>query len=189
MYSNKNTKKSNKKYVILTVIILALVAFAIVWFLLFRNESEPENSTENTDSSSEINLQPPTDQELQAGDEIKEKQPPANNDEPEENPESTNQKQDVDVIITDASQYDDVIEVRAYMPGIFEKGTCSVTMKNGNETFTIDETAFPDASSTICTNQEIKVSDLPSKGSWTVEVSFSSEKYQGTSDQKEVVVQ
>lgn len=97
-------------------------------------------------------------------------------------------KKSIDVIITDASQYNDEIEVRAFMPSIVESGTCTVVFRNDTEEFRVDEVAYADATTTICTNSIIKRSMFKEKGNYTVQVVYESDRYSGVSEERIVEI-
>lgn len=85
------------------------------------------------------------------------------------------------VIITDAAQYDDIVEVRSYISDHYEDGTCTISFSKGSEIITKQTPAYRDATTTICTNPLIKASEFPSIGEWSVTVSYEAADTKGTS--------
>jgi hypothetical protein len=151
-----------------------------------------DKSTNPTDVSSDqsnINYSPPTDEEQNSGNELKQ-EIVDNNQVDSSGSADTDVKKQTTVIITDANQYEDVIEVRAFMPDAFEDGTCTVLFSNEGVSKTIQKEApaYIDASTTICTNPEIQRSEFSVSGVWKVTVTYVSDHYNGTSEIKEITI-
>lgn len=165
----------NKKLNII-IALLVLVALTVgVYMLLIKNR---DYAKDNNGTESPAYLSPPTQLEQSAGDEVKQNQPDAN-DSDENIPKN---KESTEVVISDASQYGDVIEVRAFMPSVLQNGNCTLTFSLDGDSFTINESAYADASSTICTSRDIDLSNFSKSGIWNLNVSFDSENYYGTAD-------
>lgn len=171
---NKITTKSK------IAIILLLLLVSIGGYVGYRSYA---NSNAPTDG---INYDPPTEEEKQAGDEQKEEI--IKDEEAEEKQTNNEQKQTASVIITDAGQYDDVIEVRSFIPDHYQDGTCTITFRQGEKTLSKDTPAYKDASTTICTNPLFKRSEFPSGGDWQVTVSYTSKDAAGQSKPQTVTL-
>lgn len=99
------------------VIVAAFVLLVAAGFLYLRYVNRTNaNDTGKTDEQSTINYNPPTEQEQRSGD-IK-KQEIADEDS-QAQAELGNDKKTANVIITDAAQYDDSVEVRAFINNYF----------------------------------------------------------------------
>lgn len=181
--------RRNKRplYVALSIILVLLLSSLAYSYqnnlLIFSGKGSPA-------PSDTINLDPPTDEEKQAGDDRKKE---IINEETSEEAQvqldDSQDKQKVDVVIVDAGQYDNDIEVRAFIPDHIQKGTCTTTFKKGVQSVTKEAPAVPDARTTICTNPEFTRSDFPSSGEWTVTVSYASQDAAGQSETRKVTIQ
>lgn len=146
------------------------------------NFFEKESSTVFSDESF-INLDPPTKEEKQAGDRQKEKNETA---EDRRNHSDGQKKQTANVIITDAGQYDDIVEVRAFIPDHYQDGTCTITFTKDALRVEKSTPAYRDASTTVCTNPLFSRSDFNVTGDWQVMVTYDSVDAQGISQQQSV---
>ena len=183
--NNKRTKKKNRK---LLIAIFALLVVLIVGGLFWWSKSREKPYTF-------INYNPPTKQEKAAGDEKKKEivQESQNQPQTSSDSQSTQTKAQAEVIITSAAQFDqaqtpndtsdDIIDIRAYIPNRYEKGTCTITLSKGSLKVVREAPAYPDTSYTICTNPLIKRSDLPEPGDWQVVVAYSSDAASGSAAQ------
>ena len=180
---NKNNRVSTKKR---AFIVLATVVLAGAGFFFYR--SYTSNNDDNWVDG--VNYNPPTEEEKAVGDTQKET---ADTEEEQQNPpkpseQTTPQKKAVTVIITDAGQYDDIVEVRSFISDHYQDGTCTITFRKGSQTLTKKTPAYRDASTTICTNPLIKRSEFPSAGDWQVTVAYTSKDASGTSDAQTVKI-
>jgi hypothetical protein len=178
----KSHKIKTRIIKVLPVAIVLLIIGLVGYRLMHSNT----DNRSNNEPQSGINYDPPTDEEAQAGDKIKddvnqkEKQSQNNPD------QSDGAKQEASVIITDAGQYDDIIEVRAFIPNHYQDGTCTITLTK--DTFSVSKStpAYRDATTTICTNPLFARSEFATPGEWSVTVSYSSSGAQGTSSSETI---
>lgn len=127
-----------------------------------------------------INLSPPTEEESNAGNEQKEKIIKQEEDVAEQN---STTKNEVSLIIVDANQYDNEVEVRAFVSNIIQDGTCTYTFtKDGSDTITKSSPAFADASSTPCVTLQINQSEFQNTGIWDLEVTYTNEVNEGSAN-------
>lgn len=182
MRMKQKSRRNKKIFIVLSIAVIALLTLFFLEKRQIINLFGEDNSNTSTDG---INYDPPTDEEKQAGDQQK-----FENSKPEgtETPSSDGDKKSVNVIITDAGQYEDIIEVRAFMPSHYEDGTCTITLRKDSHLITKETPAYKDVSTTICTNPLIKRSDLPTSGTWQVTVSYESEGGIGTSAPQDLEV-
>lgn len=97
------------------------------------------------------------------------------------------EKTTVQVGVASAAVIGTNVEIRAFMSGIIEgTGTCTATLTNGNEVVTGSSVAFIDASTSQCEPISIALSEFTNSGTWKVNVSYSSETHEGTSDELEI---
>lgn len=171
---------SRKKTLLIAIVCIAIVGIGTFFLVSSRNNSD----TGDTRPVNSVDYSGPTKEEQKAGDEQK-----AINEKEEEaiknNPTPTN----ANIFIVDASQYDDTIEVRAYISNILEDGgTCTATFTRGETSFTKTSTAFKDATTTQCGNMTIPRSDFSSAGDWRVTVSYASSSMTGQSSPKTMAI-
>ena len=153
------------------VIIVALAAAIVSAYLLFRptensNQSQPDAPAENT-----INYDPPTEEEKQVANTIK--------DEVLEQDNST-VPNTAQIVIVDSSQYGDEIEVRAFVANVTQDGTCTVTFAKDGENIVKKVDAFADASTSPCINVIVPRSEFISAGEWTVTVQYANDIITGS---------
>jgi hypothetical protein len=182
-------KNRVKKLHVISLIILLLLASGLVYVY-----SQQDSADDMSNDSSTVNLEPPTEEEQAAGDEIKDEvvEPDQN---PVEKPPQTGNSADsndkkINVVITDASQYGSDIEVRAFASNHIEDGTCTITFsKAGQQTIQKEVQARADASTTICSNLTINRSEFPTGGEWSVVVSYNSQNAKGSSNSQIIKIQ
>ncbi len=179
----KNKKLFSKKYLI---IILLIFAALITWVVFQRLHTRPHpKTTPSTTTGSGGTYSPPTAQEQQAGDQQKEI-----NDQKQQAQKNSSQtgEKTVSVIITDAGQYDDKIEVRAFIPDYYQDGTCKITITKDSYTVSKSTPAYHDVSTTICTNPLFSRSEFPVSGQWQVVVTYTAAGAKGTSAPKNITI-
>lgn len=173
----------NKKLLIIICICVLLITVASAAYLLFHTNKSGNNESSGNVQQETINFDSPSDEEIVAGDDKKSQ---IENDESEsdsDNSANPNDKKTVTPIITSAGQYGDQIEVRAFVPNIYEaNGTCIVTFTNNNDKIERQVEGIQDATTTRCDTVTILREDFPSSGTWTVRVAYSSPSSQGESD-------
>lgn len=171
MFSNKHSKK---------ILILAIVVLVAVGaFFVLRGHK----ATDSADSWQDgVNYRPPTEEEKNAGDEQKKQISEQSNQTNTPSPQQQSQtKKSVDVQITDANQYNDIVEVRSFVQSYSEDGTCTITFTQDSEVVKRTTPGYKDVSSTICPTVDVKISDFPNSGQWQVVVSFESAHAKGQS--------
>jgi hypothetical protein len=184
-HTNRQPKR-NKKILIIAALIAVLVGSSI-GYAAWRasNNTDDKKTTTKTDDSG-INYEPPTDEEKQAGED--QKDAGAKDPDTTQQPPQTEKKQ-VSVVIADAGQYGDVIEVRAFVPEHIQDGTCTITITKDAAKVVKTAKAYADASSSICTNPEILRSEFPTSGEWSVTVAYDSAGGRGESAVKKITIQ
>jgi len=175
MYSqNKNHKKTKKnvKKVIIFALIILLAVLSVIYIIGQTNSvSDEENAANQVTNDDLINFEPPTEQEQQSGDNQKEDLVKDNNSSNTENAE---------VVIVDSSQYQDIVEVRAFVSNIIRDGTCTITFSKNGESFSSETPARADASTTTCITNDVSINDFSESGVWEVEVRYVSGEISGS---------
>lgn len=173
----KKLKFKNKKVIIVSLLVIILLAGSVFAIQYVKNDSDP-----NKDATS---YSPPTIDEQEAADTQKER-----NIQRETADKSTDKPQTANLVIVDANQYSDTVEVRAYVSNIYEDGgKCVATFSNGSSTVQETSDSFKDATTTQCGAINVPVSKFPAKGSWQVKVNYSSQTVTGESEVKNISIQ
>ncbi len=185
MQYKKPHSKNTKKTIIFLLLSLLVIGVGLLVLektgvinLYSRDQSSTSDSPKPTNT---VNYDPPTEQEQSAGDEQKAKIVE------EESSASTNKPETAEVVIVDASQYEDEIEVRAFVANVLEIGTCTYIFKNGASTITKSQSAYPDASTTPCTTLVVPRAEFANPGSWNLTVTFESTTVKGSKTQEVVI--
>lgn len=179
MVKNKNSSLKWYKKWIVVVPLLFLLAGLVVGLIWYNNRS----TTPKDKWQDGTNYRAPTEEEKNQANDAKDKIVEEDKEATETpTPAASSSKKQVNVVISDASQYSDTVEVRSFVPGYTQSGTCTVTFSKGSQTFSRDTPANRDVSSTICKTVKVKAAEFPSKGSWQVIVSYSAEKAEGKSE-------
>lgn len=197
MYSrniqDKNSKNKKLKIISLLAVILLLIFALLIWAeksgtidLLGNNPQKNSATDNNSEDESFINLEPPTEEEQSAGDEVDIKK--NTNDPTTENTTSSGDTQNpgsttaVTVVISDTGVYDGMVEVSAFTPDAIANGTCTYEFSSGAKTVTKSNQARADASSSICIDNPFPVSELAGGDVWKVKVTYKSNSgtYEGT---------
>jgi hypothetical protein len=183
--ANSKRRVSHKRIVIFLVLIVTLLTAVIFGTKAFVSRNDKAATGDKP--SETINYAPATEEEKRQTDQHKEDL--AKQQEDEQNQQPSTNKKTVTPIITGAGQYEDKVEVRAYVPSIVESGgKCTFTFKKGSAQFTRTIDTMPGPQSTQCDAVTVPVSEFPSKGTWALTVSYVSTSSSGTSDTQNVEV-
>lgn len=184
--NKKVTGMSNpkKRFLIIFVVLLAGAGSVFAYSRgVNRTNSDPHPPEET------VNYTPPDSEEKQAGDKQKETNV-ADEEKQAEKPQDTTpalSPKKVSVVITDASQYGSIIEVRSFVSDYYQDGTCTLTFSKGGITFSKQTPAYKDISTTICTNPTINRSEFSSAGDWQVTVSYLSKNKDAQGSKTQVI--
>lgn len=175
----------NKRLVIISTTFFLLVAGGAS-YLYLQNDSDAKSNWVDG-----INYSPPTEEEQGAGDQAR--QSAAEREERSKQAEKeavqTGSKKEVPVVITDAGQYNGVVEVRSFVPEHKEDGTCKIIFQRSGHSFTKDMPAKKDVSSTVCLDPQLSRSSFPSAGDWQVRVIYESKNAVGESEKRKVTIE
>ena len=189
-YSSRKTTKNNSSRTKLLLLVLAGVL--LFGGGVFAYQSLANDDTED-DQTTGIDFGPPTEEEQQAGDEQKDAiVDDESDDESDEQAQPSNSDQNdrqddrssANVVIVDAGQYDDIIEVRAFISDHIQDGTCRYRFQRGNQTVNKQREARADATTTVCPTLEVDRSEFGSSGTWRVTVTYESSRTQGSQSQE-----
>jgi len=169
MYKKQKTSSRSRILIIVMLLILAGAITAGAYLAIFKDN---DNTGEENNATNKINLEPPTEQEQAAGDKQKE--------EIIDEEENTSVPDGAEVIIVDANQYDQEIEVRAFVSNLVEDGTCTITFTKADLKIVKEVPANADASSTPCVTLTLPRSEFSETGTWDVSVTYSNTRIMGT---------
>lgn len=187
MLKTKKIDLKNKKILATTVtIFIALVGLVFVFEKLkitnFYENTSGAVETTTQDQKSKIDLSGPTDAEKKESEDHKASLP--NSTESSSNPSASSIKP----VITYAGQYDGKVEVGAYIPNFYAKGTCTFTFSQGQQKVIRQTDSIQNAANSVCPAVSINRSEFQSSGNWDITVSFSSSSASGVSDSKTIQV-
>lgn len=181
----KLRRHSRQKKLVLFAFVSLLIFIA---FLIFQSvNSRNEINVASNEGEGYINYDEPSDEERLAGDNEKF----SNNesgDRLQNNDTGLQEVENVSVIITDAGQYGDKIEVRSFIPDYYQDGTCTITFTQDALKITKETPAYKDITTTVCTNPLFNRSDFPVGGEWQVVVSYKAPNAQGVSSPQSVLL-
>ena len=157
------------------------MAFGLAMWVLEDSSNKAGDQASTPSSSPYVNLNPPTEEEKQQAEDHKKdlSNPPTSKP-----PTTPSGKTQVTPVITSATQN----EVRAFVQGVIEDGgTCSAILTKGPSSITKTSSGIANVSYTTC--QPIDISGSLTKGTWTLKVSYSSAKAEGSSASQTLEVQ
>jgi hypothetical protein len=167
----------NKKYIKYLSAVIFILAITVASLLVYSSSSNNANSRQSGRISHEYSG--PTQQEKNAGNTEKTKFESNNQGQETQTSSTINGR----VVIVDSSQYDNIIEVRAYVGNVIENsGTCTITFTNSSHTLTKTTPAFADATTTQCKTLDVQQSEFNSSGVWNVNVKYNSNKTTGNAN-------
>ncbi len=182
-----STKKSSKiklsnPFVITAVILIVLFSISVSYFMYKNSNSRISNTASDQEY---INLDPPSPEII--------KETEVNKSEITQDSkttvESTASANNIKPVIIDSSQYGPIVEVRSFIPGVFESnGTCTIDFTKNSIKVTKTVSTYLDASTTHCQNIEIPSSEFSQPGLWQTTVTYKG-SVSGISEVKNMEIQ
>lgn len=176
----KYAPQNKRRFLVIGLILVVLVVGGVFLFIRHSSRSADQTTPPDTGTTDKINYEPATPEEKQQAadrkDEIVNQQ-----NQPSPPPSTT---ATVTPTIVDASQYDQAVEVRAFVSVVESNATCTIVFKHGSATVTKQVPAIPDASTTRCTNLSVPRSEFSAAGTWDVTVNYASAKSAGSATAK-----
>lgn len=171
-------KPKSKKLLIAIPAVVVLLALGYFGYAYASQSLWPFAAEETTQDDSNINYDPPTEQEEAASQDGKK------NGAGQETEVTEEDLQNISVGIAYAG-FDDqegVVDIRAFTPDVIESdGTCTATLTLNGQTVTASSKAFIDSTSSQCEPILIPLSEFPVSGQWQLIVDYASAKSKGTS--------
>lgn len=171
--------KDHKLALVSSVVILVLAGAGAFYYFKHKSDNQPQIDPV---TGGAINYGPPTAQDTaDINNEV-------NSDQQAQDKYTKPKGKSVTPVIVSYGQTKDGVEVSARVPGIVEDGgTCTLTLTKGSDKVTASKKAVSNVSEVSCGFITISNSKL-SPGNWSATVSYSSDKYTGTSDKVTVEV-
>lgn len=182
--------KNHKKIIILTSVLLLIVIAALASAFYFKVGPFAANSNDS------INLDKPTNEQIDAGEEAKKQTIDQANQQngntgsdpaPVPQPIEGSDKKTVHMEITAANQNDSNLQVRTLIQAVVSAGECTLSMKGPyGATYTAKVDVQALASSSTCKGFDIPLDQLAA-GAWTITVDFNNSELT-TSSTKEIEI-
>lgn len=188
MSSHKTNKYSKKRRLSPKPIVLAtlgclLLLAALLFYRNTRNQTVATQGQSPDASASQINLDPPTEEDLK--DNSRNKDDLVNR--PDDQP--SDEKKKVTPVITFVGVRNGNVDVRSYVSEVYEAtGTCTATLTKDGEKVSREVEGLQDATYTRCDRVLIPVDDFDSSGKWLLVVTYESPTASGSSESKEVLI-
>lgn len=198
----KNTKKTNKKIVISTILIVLLAISAVGFAVLNKNNSSDKKSEEKTqealkkeeekqDSSKNEENPEKKDEETSTK---KEEKPLGNNSDTPSQPTVNQQTQKTIFIVNPSVSVEDgAVRLSAMIDALYvDEGNCRFTLSHASGVEKIYETTIlPSPQHKYCAAKEIPVSELGKSGEWKFSVKYENTNlnYEGTSNEKKFTIE
>lgn len=187
MYKYKNNQKKSKKKIIITSIVVCIIlASAAGWFFIFNNSSDINTAKDTTTTEGEVNLDPPTEQDIKETEEFKKNL--ETGVDPNTTP-STTENTKANVVITNIQATTDSITASGYVSNVFEDGgNCKITLKLNGNTVSGESKGIADVNKTTCSTISIPRSKFTQNGEWTATLNYQSSTISGNSANKKVLI-
>lgn len=177
------TKSRNRKKLIAVLLIVSLFILAALAYYLVGAKNSLNQSDSSVRPVNSVDYGGPTDEEQAAGEVQKE----ANKQ--REALDTAPASSVADILISDASQYGDTVEVRAYIPNIYEdSGTCTAKFTKNSQEVSVSSKAFKDAKTTQCGALDLDRQSFSEAGEWKLVIAYKSPAANGTTQPKTVTI-
>lgn len=189
-----NIKDTKQKYhtrkilIIAAALILAVgLIFATLEFLHVNNFTRQNSNTNTTDNGSQtinINNDPATKEQVEAGSNTKNG---SSSDTPSQPATIEGETKKVaQVTISAANQNDPYLQIRTIIGAVEASGTCSLSLISSSKTVTKTAPVQPLATTSTCQGFDVPLTEL-AKGNWQIKIVYSSNSLTGTATQDIVI--
>ena len=174
------SKKMSKTPLIIAAALIALLAVAALTYVYAFNGSilgwSNHKTSSNDKPSTNTNLDKPTDEQIKAGNDIKNENTDTS---PAPLPQPGSDKQSVEVIITTPNQNAGTLQVHTQISTVVNTGQCTLTLSRTGQKVTKTADVQALASTSTCKGFDIPVSEL-STGSWQATLIYENDSLTGT---------
>lgn len=171
----------------LAAVLLVAAVGAFLWQNNRTNSNQQAVDSPKTATEQSIDLSPATEEDRRDSDSHKEDIVQQQNNPPTTSPTVTPV---IDFIGFNDPPTNSQPEVDAHIDGVVENGgICTLTATLGSRSFTKTVTGVRNAQNTSCPAFILSRSDFTATGTWTVQVSYKSANYSGTSQGQAIKIQ
>jgi hypothetical protein len=192
MYKSTNKSRFRHKTLIgcIGIIILLLLSLLVLEKTGVINLYEKAPDVTSQTPQDEINYRPSSEEEIQVAEDNKQKlaeEQMQQNQTPPQEPSST-QKVSVTPVFGYIEIREEQVRANGFISSVIEEGgTCTLKLKKGEQSAQTTSTSLADAQSTVCGLMTISTGQL-STGEWSAVLSYSSDKYEGVSEERLITV-
>jgi hypothetical protein len=177
-HQTRISRAKRKKILIVVAVLVLLLAVALLINSRTNTIDVPFLSNETNQQESDDQAEPNPDREpgnTNTSDNDLDPNTPVSNEQDDQELKAAS------VVIVDAAQYGQIVEVRSFVSNHIQEGTCTVRFSKDGRSFSKTTPARPDATTTICLSVEIPRAQFTSTGQWDVFVEYEAAGAKGTS--------
>jgi hypothetical protein len=174
-------KSHPKKVIKYALIIMGLLAVAGISYSAYTYITQRQSSPE---ASSGANYSPSTKDQIQAGKDTKKQV--IDNSEKDSGSSNVPENNSLHSQITTASVTDGILYIRNEIEGVYQTGSCSLTLIHSQQTIKKTAGVQPLAQSSTCKGFNIPVSSL-SPGTWQIHVDITIDGKTGTATSQVII--
>lgn len=176
----KITQKASKKVVLIILAIFVITGSGLAYYVFGLNGSLFGWKFRQEVTPSTIDLAPPTQEQQQAGQDVK--QSSIDKDKGKPNQDSDTPQVDegtLNVAFTSVHQNDATLQARVQIDPLISDGSCTLTLTKDGDTITKTAAVHAMASISTCQGFDVPVSEL-SSGTWNLTLSVTSGSASGS---------
>lgn len=193
--NNRKNKKNIRTFAVIALTVLFLLGAFVIYTKINHSSIFGWYPFGESVSNPSINLDPPSDEEIDAGNSSKDDT--VNNPDPtkpgseqntSDNEQPSSNTDNVTVRITSTSQTTTTLRVNTMIEAVSNEGSCTIKLSHAGSTeVSQTSTIQPLTSYSTCRGFEIPLSQL-SDGTWTILLTYSSGSYSGSVSQSVEIV-
>ena len=186
MKINKKKRFTKNKLLLATILAMVVVVALITYLYCFKGSLFGMSFKKQTPTTSLINYSPPSEEQKEAGDNVKENvvksdtsKPGTSNDQPPAPVPQTSGKSKVNVAIPSSSQNGSNLKISSIISTVTTSGTCTLTLtKSGHNPVVKSAGVQALPSSSTCKGFDISTNELTS-GAWQLTLHFENSEVAG----------
>lgn len=160
---------SRKTKIIYGVILAVIIAGSTFAAYAYISRDKPQE--DKTTSEQQVDTKPPTDEQIKAGQDAKQKTVDEETSPKTPSPSDSGNAEQLSVTITAAGQNYTTVSVRALISGtVSQSGSCTLVVTNGAKSVTKTAATQALANSSTCQGFDIQTSELGA-GTWKIQLS------------------
>jgi hypothetical protein len=187
MKNQIKNKKTVKKFVIAIIAFALIIAGVLTYVYVFKGNFFGWKATQDsTKSNNTIDHGPATDEQKEAGNQVKSGSKSDTPPEPTIVPGSD--KKSVQMVITAANQNGSTLQIRSLISAVVNTGACTLSLtKAGQPTITKSASTQALSSTSTCQGFDVPTSEL-SVGTWHILIEYNSDTLIGSAT-KDIVIE